>query len=307
MKLTERAGRGITPTPAGVAYARYATDVLALLGRAPRWRRRWRAGPGVTCGSRPNTAGEYLLPPLVRAFRERRPALEVSVHVGNRQEVLLAPGLRGRSRNRGARPRGRRPRGGSVPRQRVRAHHCARRSPRAAPVGRRRRARRRSMVDARGGIGDALPVRAVYRLAPASPPLLTLGPERRDRAPSGWGWGSRFSLVRRSSSSWTGRLATISPRGVAEARLARGRLDRRAELGRGRGVHRIRALGGRPGGPGPPWPSGVKHRVRAGHTRHVAVVRVDSGADRGASKRGGTAAAPGPARATPSGAGRSRS
>jgi DNA-binding transcriptional LysR family regulator len=34
------------------------------------------------------TAGEYLLPPLVRAFRERQPALEVSVHVGNRQEVF---------------------------------------------------------------------------------------------------------------------------------------------------------------------------------------------------------------------------
>ena len=34
------------------------------------------------------TAGEYLLPPLLRAFQEREPSREVTVHVGNREEVF---------------------------------------------------------------------------------------------------------------------------------------------------------------------------------------------------------------------------
>jgi LysR family transcriptional regulator, low CO2-responsive transcriptional regulator len=95
VKLTERAGRGITPTPGGVAYARYATDVLALLKEGSEVAGEVASGAGrhlrITAVT---TAGEYLLPPLVRAFRERRPALEVSVHVGNRQEVFRRLGAR---------------------------------------------------------------------------------------------------------------------------------------------------------------------------------------------------------------------
>jgi LysR family transcriptional regulator, low CO2-responsive transcriptional regulator len=95
VKLTERAGRGITTTPAGVAYARYATDVIALLKEGSDAAAEVASGAGrhlrITAVT---TAGEYLLPPLVRAFRERRPTLEVSVHVGNRQEVFRRLGAR---------------------------------------------------------------------------------------------------------------------------------------------------------------------------------------------------------------------
>jgi DNA-binding transcriptional LysR family regulator len=34
------------------------------------------------------TAGEYLLPTLLHAFHERQPEIEVTVHVGNREEVF---------------------------------------------------------------------------------------------------------------------------------------------------------------------------------------------------------------------------
>ena len=34
------------------------------------------------------TAGEYLLPPLIRSFLEHHPELEVSLHVGNRAEIF---------------------------------------------------------------------------------------------------------------------------------------------------------------------------------------------------------------------------
>ncbi|MGH8957007.1 MAG: LysR family transcriptional regulator, partial [Microbacterium sp.] len=89
VELTERAGRGVRPTPAGEAYARYATDVLVLLKEGSEVAGEVAQGTGshlrITAVT---TAGEYLLPPLVRAFRERQPELEVSVDVGNRQEVF---------------------------------------------------------------------------------------------------------------------------------------------------------------------------------------------------------------------------
>jgi DNA-binding transcriptional LysR family regulator len=87
--LTERAGRSIRPTPAGEAYARYAADILALLKEGSEVVGKVAKGTGsplrVTAVT---TAGEYLLPPLLHAFREREPELEVSVHVGNREEVF---------------------------------------------------------------------------------------------------------------------------------------------------------------------------------------------------------------------------
>lgn len=87
--LTERAGRGVRPTPAGEAYARYATDVLALLREGSEVAGEVAEDTGSHLRiAAVTTAGEYLLPSLVSAFREQRPALEVSVHVGNRQEVF---------------------------------------------------------------------------------------------------------------------------------------------------------------------------------------------------------------------------
>ena len=89
MELTERAGRSIRPTAAGEAYARYAADILALLKEgSDAW---WTGSPGARVPHlrrAVTTAGEYLPPPLLRAFRDRAPDLEVTVHVGNREEVF---------------------------------------------------------------------------------------------------------------------------------------------------------------------------------------------------------------------------
>ena len=95
VQLTERAGRGIKPTPAGLAYARYASDVVALLREGSEMAA--EAARGVTDRVRVaavTTAGEYLLPALIRGFREHRPDLDVSVYVDNRQEVFRQLGAR---------------------------------------------------------------------------------------------------------------------------------------------------------------------------------------------------------------------
>jgi DNA-binding transcriptional LysR family regulator len=87
--LTERVGRSIRPTAAGEAYARYAGDVLALLKEGSEV-----AGQVARGGNVPlrvtavTTAGEYLLPALLHAFQEQEPDIEVTVHVGNREEVF---------------------------------------------------------------------------------------------------------------------------------------------------------------------------------------------------------------------------
>ncbi|MBA2371950.1 MAG: LysR family transcriptional regulator [Chloroflexi bacterium] len=87
--LLERRGRGIRLTPAGEELARYAAQALGLLeqGRS-----------AVQAASRPGqgrlrlvavtTAGEYLIPPILSAFRQRHPGIEVLLEVGNRGAVL---------------------------------------------------------------------------------------------------------------------------------------------------------------------------------------------------------------------------
>ena len=95
VKLTERVGRGIKPNAAGEAYARYASDVLALLREGSEAAA--DAARGVSDRVRVaavTTAGEYLLPALIRGFREHRPDLDVSVYVDNRQEVFRQLGAR---------------------------------------------------------------------------------------------------------------------------------------------------------------------------------------------------------------------
>jgi DNA-binding transcriptional LysR family regulator len=87
--LTERAGRNVKPTPAGEAYARYAADVLSLLREGSEVAHEVAAGAGARLRiAAVTTAGEYLLPPLIRSFREHHPELQVSVHVGNREDVF---------------------------------------------------------------------------------------------------------------------------------------------------------------------------------------------------------------------------
>jgi LysR family transcriptional regulator, low CO2-responsive transcriptional regulator len=89
VQLTERAGRTLRPTPAGAAYASYASDVLGLLNQGARAAREAAMGDGRTLRiSAVTTAGEFLAPQLIQAFREHRPGLEVSLDVGNREVVF---------------------------------------------------------------------------------------------------------------------------------------------------------------------------------------------------------------------------
>jgi DNA-binding transcriptional LysR family regulator len=87
--LTERAGRALRPTAAGAAYVPYATDVLGLLAKGARAAREAaEQEPRTLRISAVTTAGEYLVPQLIQAFREQRPDVEVSLDVGNRALVF---------------------------------------------------------------------------------------------------------------------------------------------------------------------------------------------------------------------------
>ena len=89
VQLTERVGRTVRPTAAGEAYAPYAADVLGLLEQGGRAAREAEDALSNTLRvSAVTTAGEYLVPQLIQAFRERRPDVEISLDVGNRELVF---------------------------------------------------------------------------------------------------------------------------------------------------------------------------------------------------------------------------
>jgi DNA-binding transcriptional LysR family regulator len=89
VRLTERAGRTVRPTAAGAAYAPYASDVLGLLEQGARVAREAEeAGPQSLRISAVTTAGEYVVPQLIQVFRERRPEVDISLDVGNREVVF---------------------------------------------------------------------------------------------------------------------------------------------------------------------------------------------------------------------------
>jgi LysR family transcriptional regulator, low CO2-responsive transcriptional regulator len=84
VELVTRQGRGVVLTPAGETLARYAAELLGLRDQALREIREVRALrlAAVT------TAGEYVVPPLLKAFRAEQPGVELTVEVGNRAEVF---------------------------------------------------------------------------------------------------------------------------------------------------------------------------------------------------------------------------
>ncbi|UGS37332.1 LysR family transcriptional regulator [Capillimicrobium parvum] len=88
VELTERVGRSVRPTAAGRAYAAYAADVVGLLDQGARAAREAEDVTRTLRLSAVTTAGEYLVAPLVRAFREHRPGVEISLDVGNRGDVF---------------------------------------------------------------------------------------------------------------------------------------------------------------------------------------------------------------------------
>lgn len=89
VQLLERSGRGIRLTPEGTAFAPYAAEILGLLERG-REAAQEAARPEASRVRivAVNTAGEYLVPPLIRAFRELEPGVELLLEIGNRSDVL---------------------------------------------------------------------------------------------------------------------------------------------------------------------------------------------------------------------------
>jgi LysR family transcriptional regulator, low CO2-responsive transcriptional regulator len=88
-ELFERAGRGIRLTDAGREFAPYAEDVLGLLDTG-----RVAAREAAAVAARRlqiaavTTAAESFVPGLMRAFAEQHPDIDLTLVVGNRQDVL---------------------------------------------------------------------------------------------------------------------------------------------------------------------------------------------------------------------------
>ena len=87
--LTERVGRSIRTSPAGEAFAPYASDVIGLLGQGQR-----AAREAASASARQlriaavTTAAEHIVPPLMQAFSAAHPDIELTVEVGNRGTVF---------------------------------------------------------------------------------------------------------------------------------------------------------------------------------------------------------------------------
>jgi DNA-binding transcriptional LysR family regulator len=89
VELTERVGRTVCPTAAGASYAPYAAEVLGLLEAGCRAAREAAGHEHRSLRiSAVTTAAEYIVPPLIREFADRHPEFEISLGVGNREEVL---------------------------------------------------------------------------------------------------------------------------------------------------------------------------------------------------------------------------
>lgn len=87
--LFERHGRGVRLTESGEAFAPYAAQVLGLLeqGRGAAQEAAHPEASRVRLAA-VNTAGEYLMPPLIQAYRQRHPGMSVLLEVGNRATVF---------------------------------------------------------------------------------------------------------------------------------------------------------------------------------------------------------------------------
>lgn len=87
--LFERHGRGVRLTESGEAFAPYAVQVLGLLEQG-RNAAQEAAHPQISKVRlvAVNTAGEYLAPPLIRAYRQLHPGVNILLEVGNRATVF---------------------------------------------------------------------------------------------------------------------------------------------------------------------------------------------------------------------------
>lgn len=106
--LVERHGRGVRLTDSGEAFAPYAAQVLGLIeqGRSAAQEAARPEHSRIRLGA-VNTAGEYLAPALIRAYRQIRPGATILLEVGNRASVFERLESRRADIGIGGRPAGR--------------------------------------------------------------------------------------------------------------------------------------------------------------------------------------------------------
>ncbi|HEU5003060.1 MAG TPA: LysR substrate-binding domain-containing protein [Actinomycetota bacterium] len=86
--LVEREGRGIRLTAAGNELARHAAQILGLSDQAVR---RVREAAGQAAPLKlvaVTTASEYVLPPILKVYRQAHPGVQLRMEVGNRASVI---------------------------------------------------------------------------------------------------------------------------------------------------------------------------------------------------------------------------
>ncbi len=87
--LTERDGRGMRLSPAGEAFLPHANEALGLLEQGTRMARTAANLARATVRiAAVYTAAEFLLPPLLRTFREQHSDLPIELEIGNRDFVV---------------------------------------------------------------------------------------------------------------------------------------------------------------------------------------------------------------------------
>ncbi len=89
LALLTRDGRGIRLTSAGEAFARYASESLGLLQQG-RDAAMFAERPGTGClrVAAVMTAGEYIVPSILKGFRRTHPGVDIQLEVGNRALVI---------------------------------------------------------------------------------------------------------------------------------------------------------------------------------------------------------------------------
>jgi DNA-binding transcriptional LysR family regulator len=103
--LVERSGRGLRITPAGEELARFAGEALGLIRQGvDAARGAARPGTGRLRLAAVTTAGEYIVPVVLRAFRLLYPDVEPFLEVGNRALVLSRVASRDADLGIGGRP-----------------------------------------------------------------------------------------------------------------------------------------------------------------------------------------------------------
>ena len=93
--LTERDGRGMKLSAAGEIFLPHAREALGLLEQGTRMAHSASAKEQATVRiAAVYTAAEFVLPTLLRAFRETHPEIPIQLEIGNREHVLALLGSR---------------------------------------------------------------------------------------------------------------------------------------------------------------------------------------------------------------------